>query len=190
MLVQLTKAEAARLKRSPAANSGAEDLALQCDWGQMKGGYIGKEADAAYSLCEQALAIDPNNVHALNVLGVKLFMPVGLGPTDDPKASIKRADEFVSRALALDPEYTWAHLMKGNILQVQGRTEEAVAEHERALALNPSAVDAYANMGFDYPYLGQPDTSLEMFDKAIAMSPYDPALVYWYGGKAWAYFEL
>ena len=70
---QLTQAEAARLKRTPAANRDAEDLALQCTAGQWKAGGIGKEADAAYALCEQALAIDPNNVRALMGLGDKFF---------------------------------------------------------------------------------------------------------------------
>jgi hypothetical protein len=62
---QLTQAEAARLKRTPTANRDAEDLALQCSTGARKAGSLGKEADAAYALCEQALAIDPNNVRAL-----------------------------------------------------------------------------------------------------------------------------
>ena len=56
MDVQLAQAEAARLKRTPAANADAEDLALQCQAGVQKGGYVGKEADAGYHLCEQALA--------------------------------------------------------------------------------------------------------------------------------------
>ena len=43
--------------------------------GRWKAGWIGKEADAAYALCEQALAIDPNNVRALMVLGVKFLVP-------------------------------------------------------------------------------------------------------------------
>ena len=54
---QLFQAEGARLKRTPAANRDAEDLALQCDAGAGKAGWIGKEADAAYALCEQALEI-------------------------------------------------------------------------------------------------------------------------------------
>ena len=44
---QLEEAEAARVKRTPAANRDAEDLALQCDAGEWKAGVIGKEADAA-----------------------------------------------------------------------------------------------------------------------------------------------
>ena len=61
--------------------------------------------------------------------------------------------------------------MKGNILRFQGRTEEAVAEHERALALDPSNVYAVASLGFDYVCLGQFDKSLEYFDKAILAEP-------------------
>jgi len=186
--LQLTKAEAARLKRTPAANPTAEDLALQCVAGAMKGGYVGKEADLGYALCEQALALDPNNARALEWSGVKFFMQAGLGVTSDREGDIRRADELASRALALDPDNL--HVLKGNILQIEGRTEEAVAEHEQALALDPSHVDGNANLGVDYLYLGRPDKSQEYLDKAIRVSPYDPALLYWYGLKAWAYFGL
>jgi adenylate cyclase len=55
---QLKQAEAARPKRTPAANRNAEDLAVRCDAGMWKAGFIGKDADAAFELCEQALAID------------------------------------------------------------------------------------------------------------------------------------
>ena len=43
MQLQLTEAEGARLKRTPAANPNAEDLALQCVAGLRKGGYIGRK---------------------------------------------------------------------------------------------------------------------------------------------------
>jgi len=68
----------------PAANPGAEDLALQCGAGQWKAGSIGKEADAAFALCEQALAIDPNNVRALMSLGQKFFRQAQSGVSGDP----------------------------------------------------------------------------------------------------------
>ena len=74
-------------QRTPAANRDAEDLALQCAAAQYKAGPIGKEADAAYALCEQALAIDPNNVRALIVLGNKFLWPALLGLSSDPKAT-------------------------------------------------------------------------------------------------------
>ena len=70
---ELTQAEAARVERTPAGKRDAEALALQCAAGGWKAGNIGKEADAAFALCEQALAIDPNNVRALTQLGWKFL---------------------------------------------------------------------------------------------------------------------
>jgi hypothetical protein len=87
---QLVQAEGARVKRTPAANRNAEDLALQCGAGQWKAGGIGKEADAAYALCEQALAIDPNNVQALMLLGNKFCLLAALGVSGDPKGRAGR----------------------------------------------------------------------------------------------------
>ena len=121
--LQLPQAEVARVKRTPAANRDAEDLALQCSRDMRKAGFIGKEADAAFALCEQALAIDPNNVRALMDLGVKFYLPAALGVSGDPKGDLERADELESKALALDPDWTWPHDMKGNILRAQGRAD-------------------------------------------------------------------
>jgi adenylate cyclase len=187
---QLIQAEGARINRTPAANRDAEDLAFQCDAGFWKTVGIGKEADAAYALCEQALTIDPNNVRALRVLGVKFLAPVLRGLSGDPRSDLERADELVSKALALDPDGPLNHVMKGNILRSQARAEEAVAEHERALALDPSNLMAVVNLGFDYAMLGQFDNGLEYFDKAILLSPHDPFLAQFYGGKAFANFGL
>ena len=120
MDLQLIQAEGARVKRTPAANRDAEDLALQCDAGAWKAGSIGKEADAAYALCEQALAIDPNNVRALMVLGVKFFMPAALGVSGDPKGDLERADELESKALALDPDYDLDSRLEGRHPSVPG----------------------------------------------------------------------
>jgi TolB-like protein/class 3 adenylate cyclase/Tfp pilus assembly protein PilF len=190
MDLQLIWAEGARVKRTPVANPDAEDLALQCDAGTRKAGWIGKEADAAYALCERALAIDPNNVRALMVLGLKPFMLAQSGVSGDPKGDLQRADELESKALALDPDWTWNHDNKGTILRFQARYQEAVAEHERALALDPSNVNAAAQLGFDYQMLGRFDKGLEYFDKAIRASPHDPLLAHLYGGKAFANFGL
>jgi len=91
--LQLPEAEAARANRTPAANPNAEDLALQCFGIVQKNGYIGKEAEAGFPLCEQALAIDPNNVRALVALSVKYYLPI----THGLKGDLKKADELVSR---------------------------------------------------------------------------------------------
>jgi adenylate cyclase len=187
---QIEEAEAARINRTPAANRDAEDLALQCSAGEWKVGAVGKEADAAIALCEQALAIDPNNVRALLGLAAKFWLRAALGFSSDFKGDLEQADELASKALAHDPDDAWAHDSKGWILQNQGRPEESVPEFERALAVDPSFTDAYSGLGVDYLALGRFDQSLEAFDNAIRGSPSDPALTYYYGNKAWANFGL
>ena len=188
--LQLPQAEAARLKRTPAANPNAEDLALQCKGGLLKGGFLGKEADAVYPLCEQALAVDPNNDRALDMLSFKYWLPVGMGVSADPKADLKRADELASRAIALNPNVDSHHNAKAMILLNQARYDESAAENERALALNPSNVFAYTGLGWDYYYSGQFEKSLEYFDKAIRLSPRDPGMGVWVDSKSAAYFAL
>jgi adenylate cyclase len=190
MQFQLPEAEAARLKRTPAANPDAEDLALQCQAGAEEGGYIGKEAEAAYRLCEQALALDPNNSRALGNLSIKFYLPVLTGNSDDPKSDLQRAEELASRALALDPNDAGLHVVMAGTRRGQRRADEAIAEYERALALDPAEVDAVKGLGFTYLELGQFEKSLEYLDKTIRHSPHDPELSNIYSGKARDYNEL
>ena len=101
--IQLPGAEAARLKRNASGQSRRRGLSsTQCVAAIQKAGYIGKDADAGYRLCEQALAIDPNNARALAWLSQKFYFLVVSGDSAGPKADLKRADELVSKALALD----------------------------------------------------------------------------------------
>ena len=117
-------------------------------------------------------------------------MLAALGGSSDPKGDLQRADELASKALALDPDWSWNHSLKGDILRFQAHYPEAVAEFERALALDPSNVNATASLGWDYAGQGQFDKSLEYFDKAILASPHDPFLFGFYGGEAWGNFGL
>ena len=127
---QLPEVEAARLKRKPAASPDAEDLALQCQAADQKAGYLGKEAEAAYRLCDRALAIDPNNVLALGFLAVKYAYPVVFGLSADPKADLERGDKLNAQSLALDPNFAGAHQFMGVIRLLQGRMDELIAESE------------------------------------------------------------
>jgi tetratricopeptide (TPR) repeat protein len=96
----------------------------------------------------------------------------------------------VSKALALDPRAVHGHVFRAEILRGQRRFEEANVESERALNLDPTAVDAYAQLAANEEDLGQYEESLENLDKAIRLSPHDPSLHYWFAGKAYAHFAL
>jgi adenylate cyclase len=115
-----------------------------------------------------------------------LPIPVAL-----PERDLQRADELVSRALALDPNSAFAHMQKAWTLLIQGHPDQAMSEAERALSLDTAkAADAYANMCEASIALGRSEKGLEFFDKAIRLSPHDPVLWYFYEAKARAYNEL
>ena len=120
---------------------------MQCLAAARKGQWVGREAEAGYRLCEKALAIDADNVFALTILPVKFYTRVAFGFSTDPQADLTRADELVSRALTIDSSFSWAHSTKGFILLNGKRFEDAIAEFERSVALDPNLVHSYAGYG-------------------------------------------
>jgi adenylate cyclase len=81
----------------------------------------------------------------------------------------------------------WA---KGNVLKVERRFDDAIAEFERALALDPDVPEAYGALGHVYVDIGQYEKAIEFFDKAIRLSAQNQELAHWYFGKGGAYFGL
>ena len=190
MNVRLTEAEAARLKRTQAANPDAEDLALRCTAAVRKGGFSARKRTPATLSANRRSPLIPTM--PAPCLGCPPSSGRGspIGRSADPKDDLKRADELASKVLALDPNYAIAHYDKAEILSSQGRHEESIAEAERALALDPTAMEAYSILGWDYWWNGQFEKSLEAIDTAIRRSPFDRALGDWYHLKAAANYAL
>jgi len=123
-------------------------------------------------------------------MSLKSLIPVVLIQSTDAKAAIRQADELVSRALAVDRNFNWAHFVKGWVLVAQKRFEEAIAVLEETLALNPSFVGGYEVLCEANNFQGRPEKGLEYADKAIRLSPRDPLLAGFYAEKAWALLML
>jgi tetratricopeptide (TPR) repeat protein len=64
-----------------------------------------------------------------------------------------------------------AHAQAGQQALKAGRYEEAVKEYEEVIRLDPSLVEARANLGLGYHMLGQYKTAVEQFEKALQASP-------------------
>ena len=97
--VQLLELKASRLERTPAANPNAQDLAFQCQAALQKGG---REAEAGYRLCEQALEADANNVRALDGISVKFLSQRQAATAPAPRpASSGRTNWFRGRSASI-----------------------------------------------------------------------------------------
>lgn len=182
MEIQLVAVEVARATRARPDNLDAEELAERCQSGRYN------RVDAAFSLCERALQMDPRNVRALSFLTFKYTNPVVSSQSTNRQADIRQADELASQALAIDPDSYLAHFAKAWVLIAQNRAEEAIAEAEHSLALNPSLVGAYIALAEASIFAGRPDRALEYDDTAIRLSPRDPGLAVFYHDKGWAFF--
>jgi adenylate cyclase len=185
LLYEYLAVDIARVNRTRPGNLDAEDLAIRCAADLIAGpaGWA-----TAPGLCDRALQIDPRNALALSLSAEMIVIPVILAQSDDPIAATRRADELVSRALAVDPNFDYAHIVKAWVLMAQNRQEEAIVEAERGLALNPSNVEAYTALGVANLFLCRPDRSIEAVEKAIRLSPRDPSLGTFYEIKAEAFF--
>jgi adenylate cyclase len=101
----------------------------------------------------------------LNALGV------------DVTAEAEPIDDLVRKALAIDPNDANARYAKGLLLAyIHTRYDEAAVEFERVIAINPSNVGAYFNLGDIYYLTGQEDKAVAVLEKAMRLSPRDPAL--------------
>jgi adenylate cyclase len=172
----LVEVDAARISRTRPDDLDAEELAMRCEAVLVNAQAGSAEAEEGYNLCERALQRDEHNVRARINLSFKFIDRVLTVQSLDREADIRRADELVSKALAIDPSAYVAHFAKAEVLLAQKRFEEAIIEAERSLALNPSFVSAYSGLCTASSFLGRPGKVVEYADKAMRLSPRDPLL--------------
>jgi adenylate cyclase len=184
--VQLVEVNAARVARTHPDDLDAEDLAMRCEAVLVNTQTGSDEEERGYNLCERALQRDERNGKALVNLSFKFINQVLTVQSQDREADIRRADELVSRALAIDPNAYAAHHAKALVLLTQKRFDEAIVEAERSLTLNPSFVNAYSDLCLANSFLGRPQKAVEYADKAMRLSPRDPLLYLFHLHKGFA----
>ncbi|HVA79462.1 MAG TPA: adenylate/guanylate cyclase domain-containing protein [Candidatus Binataceae bacterium] len=75
------------------------------------------------------------------------------------------------RALALNPNYAFAHDQFGLALALQGRLDEAVAEGERAAELDPLSPQILTDATFAPAWQGHYQAAMELANKAAELDP-------------------
>jgi TolB-like protein/DNA-binding winged helix-turn-helix (wHTH) protein/Tfp pilus assembly protein PilF len=90
------------------------------------------------------------------------------------------------RAIELDPNYTAAHHWYSHCLLALGRTEDSLAESNRALELEPLQLVVGIHLGWHYLYARQYDQAIEQFRKTLEL---DPAFPQTQRYAAWAYLQ-
>jgi tetratricopeptide (TPR) repeat protein len=81
------------------------------------------------------------------------------------------AEREARRAIELDPNLSAAHAALVVLLQGLGRKEEALAETEKVLALDPYSVPSCQSAGTSFLYGGRYDEAIEQFQRALELEP-------------------
>lgn len=115
----------------------------------------------ARKIYEDIIATIPNHFNALQLLGLASLQA---GETE-------RAVELLSKAIAVDGNYSFTHRNLGNALARLGRLDAAVASYDRAIALQRDFAEAYRDRGDARKMLNRIDEAIADYGKAIALKP-------------------
>jgi adenylate cyclase len=154
---------------------------------QARSNYVGTKEDIARTrhLYEEAIALDPGYARAHAMLGWNHFIEARFGWSESPAESIRIAFEYGQKALALDDTLDWSHMLLATIYLVKRQFEKAVAEAERAVALNPNGADAYACLSGVIGCSGRWEESVAFGQKSIRLNPSPTVYFYHWLGRAY-----
>ncbi len=182
---QVYAAENFRAQRKPPESLDAWDLvmrALSHFWRVTRQDNI-----VAQALLEKAIGIDPNYGRALGVLAVSHLFGTHMG-WEDAATTVAAAERAALAAIRADSEDPWAHLALATACVNLGRLEDALAEFELALRLNPNFSLAQGYYGMVLSYCGRWEDAAEAARRALRLSPRDPFSAIYNGIAGYAEF--
>jgi tetratricopeptide (TPR) repeat protein len=182
---QLYAAEDFRARRKPPESLDAWDFvmrALSHFWRMTR-----QDNVVAQALLEKAVAIAPNYGQALGVLAVTHIFGAHMG-WEDRVTAVPVAERVALAAIRADSEDPWAHLAVAGVYPYLGRLEDALAEFESALSLNPNFSLAYAHYGLVLSWVGRWQDGSNAARRALRLSPRDPFSAIFNGVAAYAEF--
>ena len=152
---------------------------------------LSKEDHAkAKGFLERAIELDPNFTSARALLVQQHQIAARFGFSSSRTESIKQAKKLAIETIEIDDSLSAPHAFLGNIYLQQRKYDEAIAEYEKAISLDPNNALAYCFLGRGLFFSGQPDKAIPALKKAMRLHPYYPWLfpyvlgrVYYHSGR-------
>ena len=179
MQVRLTEGEQARLRYTTTTNVEAWNLWIQ----GLNHSRSSHGTDFHVQACrcwEKALKLDPNSAPLMGMLAFRYFSDARHSYTETAReVSMSKADAYVEKALAIDPENPDAHRASAGLLLLKMEFEEAALAARRAIRFGPSMADVLGFSAFVLTSCGRATEAICHAEKAIKLSPKHPG---WYFG--------
>jgi len=139
---------------------------------------------------QNALKLDPKFPEAL-ALQADLLVSDYLNKWNNATiADVDAAEGLIAAALFIDSNVWMAYYARGFTNSVRGQHQASFNDFKKATQLNPAWARAYAQMGNQELFLGDPKQAVQYGFQAIQVSPKDPSIgvFNWVVGRA--YFSL
>jgi adenylate cyclase len=132
---------------------------------------------------EEVIVLCPEVPMAYRLMATVHSNDYWLGSTKSPRESTEKAIEMIQKALALDESSAQAHGQLSNLYIQKREYDKAIAEAERAVALNPSDATVIVSYARSLDFACRPEEAIPLFQKAIRLNPFGPMLYYQYFGN-------
>jgi TolB-like protein len=181
----LYAAENFRAQRKPPGSLDAWDLVMRALFHFWR--ITRQDNVVAQALLEKAITIDPQYGQALGLLATSQIFGAHMGWAD-MDAVVTIAERAALAAVEADADDAWAHHGLAYTYLFARRFDDAIAEFELALRLNPNFSFAQAFYGVTLCYSGRWREGDLAVRRALRLSPRDPSSTLYYGIAAYAQF--
>jgi adenylate cyclase len=176
--VEVMEAEMVRVRRIPTENLTAYDYYLRGVESFFRAATETNQAahSQARQMFEKAIELDPMYAEAYMSLSSTYRLAWIWQWSQDPQ-TLDRALELAQKAIALDDSLSFAHSVLSWVYWGKGQFEQALAEGERAIILDPNNADGYAAQAETLSFADKPEEAVRLMEKAMRLNPHYPV---WY----------
>ncbi|MFQ5828155.1 MAG: tetratricopeptide repeat protein [Candidatus Methylomirabilia bacterium] len=133
---------------------------------------------------ERAIELDPEYAEAYAALGWTHFDAWTMQWSQDPQ-TLGRAFQLAQKARGLYDSLAGCRVLLAHVYLWKKQHERAIAEAERAIALEPNNADNQMDLAQILTWAGRPEEAIRLVEKAMRLNPRYPFYYLWTLGHAY-----
>jgi adenylate cyclase len=137
-----------------------------------------EDNNLARRLAGEAIAMCPENPMGYVNLGWVHFYDYLLENKNPNREALEKGIELAQKALAMDDSISGAHGLLCILYSYKRDYNRAVAEGERAVALDPGVWSLLLNYANSLTIVGRPEEAIPLLQKATRLNPFGPFFLY------------
>jgi adenylate cyclase len=119
----------------------------------------------------EAIEMCPENPIVYSLMSGVNYFEYWMGLGKSPRESIEKGMEMAQKALAMDDSTPQAHAYLGCFYILKKEHDKAIAEGERAVAIEPGSAVSYTSYGMSLNFGGRSEEAIPLLQKGIRLNP-------------------